>query len=898
MAFSPSDGQDGTRRRLSGRLRLPLLAAVCGVVGLVAAQSRAQRIGLPDPWPRQIKLPDASLLIYQPQLESWRGNSASFRAAVGASVPGSSEPAYGVVWATARTEVDPIRRAVTLQDIQISRSDFPTLPDQGAGFVAELRQALPTAQRTISLDRMEASLAASASASAAPVAVDNQPPEIIVSYVPAILIPIDGEPVLRPVPGAPYERVDQHLGGDPARAGGGPYYLHAYDGWRRLTLDGAWQRVGQPMPELDSITEQVAAHVPVDLLNGKGALPTIYVRDTPAELIVFEGQPDFQPVGTTGLLWAANTTSDVLFDSGNNQFYILVAGRWFRSNLIAGPWSFVSSKDLPAYFSEIPTGSPAGVVLSTVAGTPQAKEAVIEASIPRTATVPLKGGPTFVATYDGAPQLRPVEGTSLRYVVNSPSPIIEASPDAFYALQSGIWFVAPSLDGPWRVATSVPDEIYAIPPASPLHYVTYVDVYGATANDVYVGYTPGYLGSVVAPDGAVVYGTGYDYQPWVGTEWYPPPATYGLAAEPVYNPAVGWAFGTALGLTTAAMVNSWDNNNHNDYYAPYYHGYPCCGSTSAQVYGHYADTYTSGNEKWYSNSNGNVGRSYSGSYTDYRTGTTGNVSASQNFNEQTGETTDKANRSFDTAEGTTGNVHRSESYDPQTGTTSTSGSATATNREGDSESAKRTTSYDAQTGQSKYDASRTASGVGGSSVTRETSGETGDGQSQISRETTTYNARTGQTNTYDRGEDDGQRYAGADGNVYRNSGRLAATYLGRLAECLLGHVLGRPGAAGPQRRFRPVQRLRRRGLGPVRRWRSGRRLRRRSLGRRRWLRAVRRRRLRGRQIRRMAAMSLGAIELTPSDRHWVGGKRCSQRRRERAGSPWMNPVRGSPGRAG
>ena len=801
MAFSPSDGQDGTRRRLRGRLRLPLLAAACGVVGLVAAQgSRAQEDrDSPDPWPRQIKLPDASLLIYQPQLESWRGNSASFRAAVGASVSGSSEPAYGVVWATARTEVDPIRRAVTLQDIQISRSDFPTLPDQGAGVVAELRQALPTAQRTISLDRMEASLAASARPAPSRWRSTTSRRRSSSATFRRSWFPIDGEPVLRPVAGAPYERIVNTLAVILRAQGGGPYYLHAYDGWQSAdALNGAWQRVGQPMPELDSITEQVAAHVPVDLLNGKGAPPTIYVRDTPAELIVFRGQPDFQPVGTTGLLWAANTTSDVLFDSGNNQFYILVAGRWFRSNLIAGPWSFVSSKDLPAYFSEIPTGSPAGVVLSTVAGTPQAKEAVIEASIPRTATVPLKGGPTFVATYDGAPQLRPVEGTSLRYVVNSPSPIIEASPNAFYALQSGIWFVAPSLDGPWRVATSVPDEIYAIPPASPLHYVTYVDVYGATANDVYVGYTPGYLGSVVAPDGAVVYGTGYDYQPWVGTEWYPPPATYGLAAEPVYNPAVGWAFGTALGLTTAAMVDSWDNNNHNDYYAPYYHGYPCCGSTSAQVYGHYADTYTSGNEKWYSNSNGNVGRSYSGSYTDYRTGTTGNVSASQNFNEQTGETTDKANRSFDTAEGTTGNVHRSESYDPQTGTTSTSGSATATNREGDSESAKRTTSYDAQTGQSKYDASRTASGVGGSSVTRETSGETGDGQSQISRETTTYNARTGQTNTYDRGEDDGQRYAGADGNVYRNSGGVGSS---------IARTAGRPRPgtrAGPTASSRPA----------------------------------------------------------------------------------------------
>ncbi len=750
-----------------------VLAAWIALALSLSSPALAQRAPVsPDPWPRQIRLPDASLLIYQPQLESWQGNRATFRAAVGASVSGGGEPAYGVVWATARTEVDPIRRAVTLQDVEITRGDFPTLPDQGAAYVGELRHALPSAQRTISLDRMEASLAASGAATAVPVAVVNRPPEIIVSYEPALLVPIDGQPALRPVAGTSFERVINTLAVILRAQGGGPFYLHAYDGWLEAeALDGAWRRVGQPMPELDGITEQVAKRVAVDLLNGRGALPTIYVRDTPAELVVFDGQPDFQPVGTTGLLWAANTRSDVLFDSGDNAFYVLAAGRWYRSTLVTGPWRFVASTDLPAYFREIPTGSPAGVVLATVAGTPQAKEAVIEASVPRTATVPLHDGPKFTPTIDGPPQLRPIEGTALRYVVNSPAPIIETAPGQFYALQSGIWFVAPSLDGPWAVATSVPDAVYGIPAASPLHYVTYVDVYGATPEDVYVGYTPGYLGSVVAPDGVVVYGTGYDYQPWVGSEWYPPPVTYGLAAEPVYNPAVGWAYGAALGLTTAALVDSWDNNNnHNDYYAPYYHGYPCCGSTSAHVYGQYGDTYSSGNEKWYSNSNGNVGRSYSGSYTDYRTGSTGNVSASQNYDEHNGETTDQANRSFATPEGTTGNVQRSASYDPQNGKTTTSGSASAANRYGGTASADRSTSYDAQTGQSHYDASRTAAGAGGSTVSRQATGEAGGGQSQASRETTTYNARTGKTNSYDRGEDDGQRYAGSDGNVYRSSG--------------------------------------------------------------------------------------------------------------------------------
>ena len=40
--------------------------------------------------------------------------------------------------------------------------------------------------------------------------------------------------------------------------------------------------------------------------------------------------------------------------------------------------------------------------------------------------------------------------------------------------------------------------IYTIPANSPLHYVTYVRVYGSTNEEVYVGYTPGYYGTVPA----------------------------------------------------------------------------------------------------------------------------------------------------------------------------------------------------------------------------------------------------------------------------------------------------------------------------------------------------------------------------------------------------------------
>ena len=148
--------------------------------------------------------------------------------------------------------------------------------------------------------------------------------------------------------------------------------------------------------------------------------PTASRRSTRArcrrELIVFKGQPDFVPIVGTQLLWASNTTSDVLIDTANNNYYVLLAGRWFTSPALTGPWTFVASNALPADFAKIPAQSLAGAVLPTVAGTPQAQEAVIENSIPQTATVPLKNGPKFTPNFDGPPQYAPIPGTPLSYV--------------------------------------------------------------------------------------------------------------------------------------------------------------------------------------------------------------------------------------------------------------------------------------------------------------------------------------------------------------------------------------------------------------------------------------------------------------------------------------------------
>jgi hypothetical protein len=700
-----------------------------------------------DPWPRSFNLADATLRVYQPQVEKWEGNRLDFRAAVEAKPNVGGTGSFGVIWGTARTEVNRVTRLVTLEDLRLTRSNFPTLADKGAAYRRELEQQLTGSRRTVALDRLQASLVASGTVHAKGVAVKNEPPRIIVSDTPAILIPISGQPVIREVPDSRFERVINTRALIMRTRMDNTWYLHVYDGWMSASaIMGPWSLATDTPFRIDEVADKLAKHGEADLLDGADAspkpslangVPTIYVSEITSELIVFKGQPNFQPVTNTELLWATNTTADVFIDTSNNLYYALISGRWFSSrDLNNGPWHYVASNSLPSDFKRIPVNSKPGVVLASVAGTPQSKEALIANTIPQTATVTRVGGPGFTPVIDGAPKWRDIVGTPLRYVVNSETPIIKVPDGSLYALNAGVWFTANLLDGPWSIAISVPAVIYTIPPSSSLYYTTFVHVYGYTPEVVYVGYTPGYLGTVVEPDGVVVYGTGYDYTPWVGTVYYAAPDTYGVQAQPVYNPGVDMAYGMALGLTTAAMVDSWGSTYSYD---SYYHGYPCCGSTSANVYSHWGDTAVSGTDTWYSKSSGKVGEKSSGTYTNTRTGTTGSYSANRYVNPYNGTAGRSGEHSYQTVGGATGNVSRSETYN-------------------------------AQSGQTQYSASKSATTQGGSTVNRDTSASWGPKGDSASSDTTVTNAQTGQTHTFSSGSGGDDHYASADGQNYRNDG--------------------------------------------------------------------------------------------------------------------------------
>jgi len=171
------------------------------------------------------------------------------------------------------------------------------------------------------------------------------------------------------------------------------------------------------------------------------------------------------------------------------------------------------------------------------------KEAIIANQIPQTAAIK-RSEAQLQPVFDGSPRFEAIEGTALRYAVNSPTPVIQVGSQTYYAVENGVWFTASTPDGPWMVAVSIPPVIYTIPASSPIYFITSAYVYGSTADVVYVGYTPGYFGTCICPEGVVVYGTGWLFQPWIGTSWFGRPWTYGWGTSFAWTPG-GWGFGFA-----------------------------------------------------------------------------------------------------------------------------------------------------------------------------------------------------------------------------------------------------------------------------------------------------------------------------------------------------------------
>jgi hypothetical protein len=754
-------------------------------------------------WPRFYTTNGYEFAVYQPLISKWPGNQLEGRFVVAVRPSGTSNETYGVVFFNARTEIDKVNRLVTFEDLQLSKVDFPTQKAMENQYRSMLQSFQHETMKTIPLDHLEAVFAASADITKAKVQqVKNDPPRVIYTTQPAVLVLVDGSPILKPLVGN-YQRVvntrsvllhDQ----DPAFQA---YYLYAANRWYSApSLEGPWSTITYSPADINAALQAALATKQVDSMAPKdpAAVPpvlNIYVSTVPAELIETTGVPNLISITGTDLLYVSNTSNAIFYYLDDGQYYILISGRWFKGASLYGPWAFIPPGQLPPDFQRIPAHCEKSNVMASVPGSPQAQEAVIANSIPQTATIQ-RDQAKLTVVYEGAPSFVAIPGTTLTYAVNTSTPVIMVGPNKYYACQSGLWFVGSSVFGPWAVATVVPGVIYTIPVACPIHYVTYAYVYGSTPTVVYVGYTPGYMGTVVAPGGVVVYGTGYVYPPVVvGTTYISYPPTYGYGASLAMGAAVGFAIGYCVGSSsTCCCEPHW-----GCYAVPMPYSYTHCNVAATSFYTSWGTAVHATGSYGYNPYTGTSwGSQHANTYNPY-TGTSGSVYRSGAYNPYTGNAAASRGGSWYNpysganaqasgwASGNkyTGNYsggRQASGYNPSTGANFSGSSSFSGNAyNGNYSGSRQGSGYNPSTGSSfngsssisgntqtgNYDASRQTSANNGNTGRYESgsttvSGNVQNGTASVSSSGSAGNSKTGNSASWN----NGNMYADHNGNMY------------------------------------------------------------------------------------------------------------------------------------
>lgn len=508
-------------------------------------------------WPKQIEVNGNFILtIYAPEPEGIKNNVLNARAAF--SIYDKEHlPLFGAMWFRCRVNTDVKKNEVFFTNIQLVNVNFP---DANADNIEQMQNLIEEQAQFWQFNSDLASFYKEIDVvninNAYNEELSNNPPKIYFAKEPTILVFIDGDPILANISGsALYQYVVNTPHFIVKSESDRQYYLKG-DNWWYVSNDptASWKSIETPPNQVRLLAEKATelnAKQNTANSKGQGKQPKLIVTREPAELIQSVGEPEIEQI-YENLFSISNSNDEIIFDSYTDTYFILISGRWYKTkNLERGTWTFVSPENLPDVFKEIPSASPFAHVRLSIPGTPESISAALDNGIPQTAIVDrLKT--KMLLEYDGQPQFKSIEGTSLSYGINTGGSVIKVPDSTYYAVDQAVWFTSNSATGPWKIAVHFPDEVRRIPPNCPVFNMKFVYIYDYTDEIVYVGYTAGYLGAFLY-HGVVYYGTGYRYKSWYGDKYIPRPTTYGYGAKKKSSPNVHVYVGVGYGAPMMGM---------------------------------------------------------------------------------------------------------------------------------------------------------------------------------------------------------------------------------------------------------------------------------------------------------------------------------------------------------
>ncbi len=191
--------------------------------------------------------------------------------------------------------------------------------------------------------------------------------------------------------------------------------------------------------------------------------PKIIVVDSPAILLLLDGEPRLQDAGAGGLQRVVNTALPVIFDPKSQQYWFYGSSVWFTTNdLLHGNWT--STGIAPANVADLVKDTDTLASAQTDAG-----RAATPAQL-RAARIVVATEPTELIVTEGAAKYNPLVGGDILYVTNTDSDIfMEVATQRHFIVISGRWFAGPSIQGPWSFVApeNLPKAFAKIPENSP-----------------------------------------------------------------------------------------------------------------------------------------------------------------------------------------------------------------------------------------------------------------------------------------------------------------------------------------------------------------------------------------------------------------------------------------------
>ena len=248
--------------------------------------------------------------MYQPQVDDWQNFlDIKWRSAFQLT-PTGGKMIVGAATFEATTDVNTDNHMVTMFGIQLLNAYFPSQdPSTSANLTQLVRSFIPPVF-TISLDRVVAYTPKPQSVKT--VDLKNDPPFIFVSYTPAILLQVDGDPVLADIEHTDLKFVVNTIWPLFFDKSNSQYYLLVNNIW--LTsgdLHGPWSQTKNLSREFKKIPDSgkfaaVKKAIPPPQVSNP-IIPQVFYSTVPAEVILFDGQPTYTQIPGTQLVFLQTT---------------------------------------------------------------------------------------------------------------------------------------------------------------------------------------------------------------------------------------------------------------------------------------------------------------------------------------------------------------------------------------------------------------------------------------------------------------------------------------------------------------------------------------------------------------------------------------------------------------